>query len=436
MLKDCIGCQQRRLEDEPVEDRIRILCPACRITRYWNLYKHKGLKQTRMLSKKFNIITKLYCLKQVDSSHTDFKFIKSILLEDKQLSRFGGQLSLANYLGEIDRITKDPPTEVLSFNETVRENKMLTTTTTTTTTHNNNNNNYKAPKKKSSNQNKVHKTSNQCSYCKRYRLLDEPVECLQYRQCPRCIMKRRIRTNVSVPLAEPVKLYALKQFKELLPQDEDIIQRVYQQDSFLRQFKNKKFNFDSEIAKYRNGLRLNVLDNEEDEHENISQFGQRKITTEDLNFNHSPQFRVHISDIVLVTPDECDDRPESTPRVDNTTSTTKCVHTPLKIEPTYETTNNKIEKECSRCHGIIRDEPEILKGYKRCAKCTFNARLKVGTGRDVSKVIKICALKQVLEAKHYHTQSLKLKFLNDPFLSQFKKRTFNYKKELAKVTGK
>ena len=406
MLKDCLGCQQRRLEDEPIEDRVRILCPACRISRYWNLYKHNGINENRILLRKFSLITKLYCLKQVDSSHTDLKFIKSILLTDKQLTRFNGKLSVANYLGEIDKISQGSKDSESSISPEKTQNTRLPKS---------------PPKKKDFHQHKVHKTKNQCSYCKRYRLLDEPLECSQYRQCPRCIMKRRIKANVSVPLAEPVKLYALKQIKEMLPQDQELIQQVYEYDPFLRQFNNKTFNFEAELTKYRLGLRLVK------EESNEPDSNQRMLSTKDLDFHHhyNPQLRVRVSDIMLVSPDSLDDEPP--------TFTVKLVYNPIKIEPTYETITSHSNKECSRCHGVKRDEPEVLRGYKRCAKCTFNARLKVGTGNDVSKVIKICALQQVLQASHYHTQSLKQKFLNDPFLSQFKKQPFNYKKELAKV---
>ncbi|RCK55026.1 hypothetical protein Cantr_04643 [Candida viswanathii] len=412
MFKECIGCQQRRLEDEPVEDRIRLLCPACRITRSWNLYKHNGSKQTRMLSRKFNLITKLYCLKQIDSSHTDLKFIKSALLNDKDLSRFTGQLSIANYLAEIDRISQKPISTASSEATTAKTSKRRMT----------------RKKKKTIHQQKVHKTSSQCSYCKKYRLLDEPTECLQYRQCPRCIMKRRIKTNVSVSLAEPVKLYALKQFKELLPRDDDLIAQVYRQDPFLRKFKNKKFHYGSEIAKYQHALTQRTEDSEdsgESGEESALDDGQRVLTTENLNLNHPPVSRIHISDVALVQPDSYED---VSPARDGSPMYVK-----LKTEPMEEVPEES-PKECSRCHGLKRDEPELLKIYKRCAKCTFNARLKVGTGDTVPNIIKICALQQVLESSHYHTQSLKQKFLNDPFLSQFKKRAFNYKKELVKLT--
>lgn len=103
MFKECIGCLQKRLGDEPEDDRSNVLCPICRMTRYYNAYKKYITSKLRSKSKakrtsierklrkfmtnKFHITTKLYALKQLTSSHKlkEYSQVKLFLLSDRQI---------------------------------------------------------------------------------------------------------------------------------------------------------------------------------------------------------------------------------------------------------------------------------------------------------------------------------------------------------------
>lgn len=103
MFKECIGCTQKRLDDEPQDDRSHVLCPICRMSRYYKAYKQyitsrmrskSNLKSTsierklrKFITNKFHIITKLYALKQLTSSHKlkEYLQVKNFLLNDRQI---------------------------------------------------------------------------------------------------------------------------------------------------------------------------------------------------------------------------------------------------------------------------------------------------------------------------------------------------------------
>ena len=103
MFKECIGCTQKRLDDEPQDDRSHVLCPICRMSRYYKAYKQyitsrmrskSNLRSTsierklrKFITNKFHIITKLYALKQLTSSHKlkEYLQVKNFLLNDRQI---------------------------------------------------------------------------------------------------------------------------------------------------------------------------------------------------------------------------------------------------------------------------------------------------------------------------------------------------------------
>ncbi|EMG48057.1 hypothetical protein G210_1442, partial [Candida maltosa Xu316] len=115
------------------------------------------------------------------------KQVREILLKkDVSLMKFAGKLSASNYLAEIDRLAE--------YESPFPENQTI----------------VKQKKKKKKRivkpvVEKVYPTNRRCSRCKRLRLSDEPKECVSYAQCPRCVMKRRIKDDVAVPIPETIK---------------------------------------------------------------------------------------------------------------------------------------------------------------------------------------------------------------------------------------
>ncbi|KAL6450025.1 hypothetical protein SBY92_001966 [Candida maltosa Xu316] len=277
MFLDCIGCGKVRLDDEPIEDRIR-------------------KKKNRP---KFSLATKLYGLKQLESSHPEMKQVREILLKkDVSLVKFAGKLSASNYLAEIDRLAE--------YESPFPENQTI----------------VKQKKKKKRIVKpvveKVYPTNRRCSRCKRLRLSDEPKECVSYAQCPRCVMKRRIKDDVAVPIPETIKLYGFKQMQERGDMDKDVIERALEEEPFLKQFKNRKFDYYKEIKKYQSDSdddnESESTDSERTDSESESSSESElddetlrpnydRLTKENLNIHHAKSYRVHLKDIHLVTPD-------------------------------------------------------------------------------------------------------------------------------------
>ena len=157
MFKECIGCTQKRLDDEPQDDRSHVLCPICRMSRYYKAYKQyitsrmrskSNLKSTsierklrKFITNKFHIITKLYALKQLTSSHKlkEYLQVKNFLLNDRQIKFiFSSKKAISSRLclREIERLENS--------NEAQEELLQLKVTSTSSSSSSDNENNEAA----------------------------------------------------------------------------------------------------------------------------------------------------------------------------------------------------------------------------------------------------------------------------------------------------
>ncbi|EMG48076.1 hypothetical protein G210_1420 [Candida maltosa Xu316] len=113
MFNQCIGCDLKRSDDEPIFDRLNVLCPICRISRYLNQFILTNIQHqqqhhqevslltdeeiydsidynlvAQFMKKKFSESTKIYALKQLSTSHKSMNHIKVLLLKDEYLKKF------------------------------------------------------------------------------------------------------------------------------------------------------------------------------------------------------------------------------------------------------------------------------------------------------------------------------------------------------------
>ncbi|CAI5755768.1 unnamed protein product [Candida verbasci] len=291
MFEECIGCSQTRYKDEPMEDKMLVLCPICRLTRYY-----KASKDVKIFEN-FNNQTKLYAFKQLLSTHRKkLSEFEDILLQDEFMSKF--KKKKFDYAKELLKIEndqqsssdddeeeepekdeeddcieeedkKDEPKKVeivqddddessdssSSENDENEDMNMNKEEKTKNESSRNGKARLRKKPKLESSKSKSNSTKSssdrKCGGCKRIRSKDEPPACKTYLNCPKCVIKRRMGNHSKNPLHPSIKLYALKQVEEMNKSHQMVSfkEKMLNYDEFLSQFKNKKFDYKAEMKK-------------------------------------------------------------------------------------------------------------------------------------------------------------------------------------------